>query len=99
MKTHSLFSFCGNNFFGGRFSHPWANACNGGIWHDARSGSPSPTTPDLADILDRMDFDIDNSYLLDFLASRVPDFQVPRFDLAWAWAAVACKMCMSRVNC
>ena len=35
-----------------------------------------PANPDLADILGRTDFDVDNFYFLDLLVPKFPDFQV-----------------------
>ena len=38
-----------------------------------------PANPDLADIMGKMDLDFENLHFGDFLDSKFPDFQVPRF--------------------
>ena len=44
-----------------------------------------PANPDLADILGRMDLDLENFYFFDFLDSKFLDFQVPRFPKSGPW--------------
>ena len=64
-------------------------ACNG-----TKRGRevPSPTNPDLANIMGDTDVDFNAFYFLDFLDSKFPDFQVPRFPdflesgMGQAWA-------------
>ena len=47
-----------------------------------------PTNPDLADILGRTDFNVENFYVFDFLDTKLLDFQVSRFPNSQteAWA-------------
>ena len=48
------------------------------------------TNPELADILGRMDLNLEIFYFSDFLDPTFPDIQVPNFQKcrAWAWARV-----------
>ena len=52
-------------------------------WPQMGPGGFFPTTPDLADSLDRTDLDFENFYFLDVLDPKFLDFQVPRFPEIW----------------